>query len=186
MVGQALVTRRVSIYSLLAELARSPGHPGQKALRRIIATAEPTRSEAEDLLLDAVLNDHAITGFKANQYVPGVGELDFFDEKRGIALEFDSREFHDNPIQRGDDRAKQARAEAKGIQVLRLRWRDITIDRAKTAARIRRHPPRRSPQDHPNPPLQITLGGGRGDRPRDRSFSYSDGRAREPPERPTS
>ena len=136
MVGQALVKKRVSIHSLLQELDRQPGHHGQRAIRHIILTAEPTRSEAEDLL-NELLKEHGIRGFEANVRVPGVGELDFFNAQLSLALEFDSREFHDNPLARADDRAKTRRAEAQGIAVNRYRWRDITVNRRQTAAQLR-------------------------------------------------
>ena len=136
LVGQALVTKRASIHSLLNTLERHPGHPGQKALRQIILTAEPTRSEAEDLLNELLKSNH-LHAFEANQHVPGVGELDFFNEKLNLALEFDGREFHDNSIARADDRAKQRRADASGITIIRLRWPDVTTDRRRTIRRIR-------------------------------------------------
>ena len=133
--GQALVTKRVSIHSLLTELDRNPGHHGTRALRHILLIAQPTRSEAEDLL-NAVLHQHDITGFKANVHIPGVGELDFYDPIRRIALEFDSRQFHDNPITRADDHAKRKRAQTQGIHIHTIRWRDITTGHHKTAARV--------------------------------------------------
>ena len=135
MVNQALVDKRVSIASLLRELDRSPGHHGQRALRHILLTAEPTRSEAEDLL-SQLLKSNDLASFRANRRIPGVGELDFLSANSNLALEFDSRLFHDNPIQRADDRVKRKRADARGIRVITVRWRDLTVDRHELAAKI--------------------------------------------------
>ena len=136
MVGQALVLKRVSIRSLLAQLDCSPGHHGAKVLRNIIATARPTRSEAEDRLAELLSQHQLLDWFETNHHVDGVGEFDFYSPALGFAIEFDGREFHDNPIARADDYAKQKRAEAVGIDVMRVRWRDVTIAHARTASRV--------------------------------------------------
>ena len=133
--NQALVSKQVTIPSLVAELDANPGRRGSGVLKRILVTAKPTRSEAEDMLV-ALLHDHAIEGFETNVDVEGVGELDAYCEQHAFAVEVDSRTFHDNPLARADDRAKDARARARGIHVLRLRWKQLTVERPKTAARI--------------------------------------------------
>jgi very-short-patch-repair endonuclease len=52
-------------------------------------------------------------------------------------IEADGGAFHDNPLARANLDAKQARLEARGLRVERLRWRQVTSVQNATAAELR-------------------------------------------------
>jgi very-short-patch-repair endonuclease len=133
-VNQALVMRKLTIHTLLKEMERSPGHPGLKAMRKVIATARPTRSEAEDLAA-AMLVEGGIGPFETN--VRLTGEVDIHLPEHDFVIEVDGAAFHDNPIARADDHAKTQRLINRNKRVARLRWPDITINRGQTLASLR-------------------------------------------------
>lgn len=122
-VNEALVKRRVSIPQLIEVLARSKGKRGAARLARALADAKPTRSELEDAAV-AALHAAGLHDFVTNQKVAG-REVDVLFADARLIIELDSR-FHDTPLARADDAAKDARLEAAGYEVIRLRWRDLT------------------------------------------------------------
>lgn len=131
-VNQALILKRVTIHTLVKELERSPGHPGLGALRTIIATAKPTRSEAEDMAVE-MLTEAGLGPFRTNHTDEFEVDIDFYEH--GFVLEVDSR-FHDNPLARADDHTRDRRLDERGKQVMRVRWADVTVHRARTVATI--------------------------------------------------
>lgn len=130
-VNQALVEKRVSIPSLVALVARSAGRRGVGRLARVLASAHPTRSDLEDALV-AYLHAHGVDGFETNARI-GPDEVDVLLREQRVVVEADGGAFHDNPIARANDAAKQARLEAQGYLVLRVRWTDLTNARLRNA-----------------------------------------------------
>lgn len=123
-VNEALVLKRVSVPSLVEALVRGRGRRGRGRLATVVASARPTRSELEDAAV-AFLNAHGLGPYATNVRLPA-GEVDILFAAHGLAIELDGAEFHDNPIARAIDAEKQARLEAAGLTVVRLRWRDLT------------------------------------------------------------
>ena len=130
-VNEALVEKRVSMPSLVALVARSGGRRGVGRLRDVLANAHPTRSDLEDALV-AYLVAHGIEGFDTNAWI-GPDEVDVLFARRALVIEADGATFHDNPIARANDAAKQARLEAAGHRVLRVRWKDLSDARLRSA-----------------------------------------------------
>jgi Transcriptional regulator, AbiEi antitoxin len=130
--------RRFTIPMLLDIADRQGRRPGAVRLRRIIATAAPTRSELEDVVLDLIL--------KAGLPKPGVNVPmringrtvvpDFRWPQWKLVVEADSRAWHGDPLARQDDAERQALLEAEGEQVERVTWAQATAGRAETIHRL--------------------------------------------------
>jgi very-short-patch-repair endonuclease len=129
-VNEALNQRRVTLEELL-----QGGHRGAGKLRAILAEAAPTRSENENRVL-ALLARAGLPKPDVNQpylgYVP-----DFRWPDRKVILEADSRRFHDHPLARAADKARQAVLEAHGETVLRTTWHEAVTRPHAMVARVR-------------------------------------------------
>ena len=140
-VRRALARRRVSIRQLVATRRRLGPRRGTARLDRVLATAAPTRSELEDVVLDLIV-DAGFAGPDVNKPLLLAGRRtvpDFRWPEQQVIVEADSRAWHDNPIARQDDAARQALLEAHGEYVVRVTWRqavmrpDETVDRLVVA-----------------------------------------------------
>jgi very-short-patch-repair endonuclease len=112
---------------------------GIRALRGVLAgDAVPTRSELEDTVLALILD----AGFEqpdVNQSLTIEGRTvipDFRWPAERLIVEADGAKWHDNPIARADDLRRQALLEAHGETVLRISWREATLERAAFVARL--------------------------------------------------
>jgi very-short-patch-repair endonuclease len=129
-VNEALNQRRVKVTDLA-----TGHHRGANKLRRILAGAAPTRGENEDLVLVALARA-GLPKPEVNQ--PYLGYIpDFRWPDRNVILEADSRRFHDHPLARADDKARQSVLEAHGETVLRTTWRETVTRPHAMAARVR-------------------------------------------------
>jgi hypothetical protein len=137
---QAQAERRVSIRQVAEILRRSSGHHGVGALQAIVSDGPaPTRSELEDLLLD-LLDDAGIERPEINPRLRLDGRAispDYLWRRERVAVEADSRRWHDDPLTRGNDADKQAILEAHGYRVVRVTWGQALARPAQTLARIR-------------------------------------------------
>jgi hypothetical protein len=137
---QAQAERRVNIRQLSEILERSNGHRGVAALRAIVADRPaPTCSDLEDLLLD-LLDDAGIERPEINAPMHLGGRRivpDYLWRERRIAIEADSRRWHDDPLTRRNDADKQAILEAHEYRVLRITDDQITYHPQQTLARVR-------------------------------------------------
>lgn len=111
--------------------------PGMAMLRKFVrdrANLEFTRSEAErrclSLLLEAGL-PRPRTNFRLGPY-----EIDLFWPEERVAVEIDGWAFHGTRSQFEGDRRKDAWLCARGIEVIRLSWRQITRHSTATAVQI--------------------------------------------------
>lgn len=129
-VREAMALKRVK----LRELAG-----GSKKLREIVSDGYvPTRSEFEDAVHDLC----KAAGFAP----PDVGKLvtiggkrvrpDFRWPQQRLILEADGAQWHDHRLAREDDAARQARLEAAGERVVRVRWRQLIEEPRQTIARL--------------------------------------------------
>ena len=109
-------------------------HRGAARLRQILATAAPTRSELEDVvlaLLDGLATPNVNQRVNGHNYIP-----DFRWPDHRLILEADSRQFHDHMLARADDATRQAYLEATGERFIRVTWIEATTQPLKTRARI--------------------------------------------------
>jgi very-short-patch-repair endonuclease len=110
-------------------------------LDRIIADGHvPSRTELEDAVHDLIIT-HGFEPPQVNHPLHLDGRTitpDFRWPAHHLVIEADSKEWHDNPITRQDDAAKQATLEAHGERVLRVTWHQTIARPKQTAARIQR------------------------------------------------
>jgi hypothetical protein len=111
-------------------------HRGAKTLRRILATAAPTRNDFEDVvlaLLDGLprpLVNVPLT-VAGRTYVP-----DYRWPEHHLILEADGGATHGHLLARADDAERQALLEAHGERVVRVSWTQATQRPRETRERI--------------------------------------------------
>jgi very-short-patch-repair endonuclease len=129
-VREGLALKRVTLKELVGV---------SKELRAIVADGYvPTRSEFEDAVHDLL----KAGGIQR----PVVGRLiqiggtwvrpDFRWPEQRLMLEADGAQWHDHQLAREDDAARQARLEAAGERVVRVRWTQLIDHPRQTIARL--------------------------------------------------
>jgi very-short-patch-repair endonuclease len=136
-VGSAERQGLIGSEELAALPDRYAGREGMAMLRAVIGDAaalDLTRSEAERRCLQLL----RAAGFPRPQTnVPaGIYELDIFWPDENVAIEVDGHAHHSSRPRFEGDREKDNWLRARGIQVIRLTWRQITRRPTATAARI--------------------------------------------------
>lgn len=117
------------------DLMRHDGR-GAKNLRAALATAAPTRSENENLVLQ-LIHEAGLPRPKVNAPLPGTTYIpDFLWPEHGLILEADSRRFHGNMIARADDATRQLVLEDMGFRVLRTTWVEATTSPRAVQRRV--------------------------------------------------
>jgi very-short-patch-repair endonuclease len=142
---EAEVQRLVDHPALAAQLQRAPaiGRRGAGQLRRLLERGPaPTRSELEDRTLD-LLQRHRFPPPQINVPVGAGGrtyEADFLFADQRVIVEADGAAYHDTPLARVEDAARQAALEAAGYRVIRVTWDQVTRDgdTAQTVERLSR------------------------------------------------
>jgi very-short-patch-repair endonuclease len=129
---EALGLKITSTGAILSLLDRLGPVRGCRNLREIIAHALPTRSELEDVVLDAI----RAGGFQ----IPDVNKPlvlggrtvfpDFRWPEAHLVVEADGARWHGNALSRADDADRQALLEAHGDLVERVRWDEAVARRA--------------------------------------------------------
>jgi very-short-patch-repair endonuclease len=117
-----LVTRS----KLGALLARYPVRPGTAKLRELLdRPGRPafTRSEAEERFLDLIRRAN-LPAPETNVALHGY-EIDFLWRQHALAVEIDGFVFHGDRDAFEADRRRDADLAARGIQVMRVTWRQI-------------------------------------------------------------
>lgn len=116
-IRQAEAEKSTTHARLLLFSARNAGARGVSRLRRELAHGpSPARSANEDRVLDllrstgTILSNHDIDGDEVDLYLP----------EHNVAIEVDS-DLHANEAAQKHDAEKQARVEAKGVRVYRIR-----------------------------------------------------------------
>ena len=141
-VDEARVQRRLHLPAIEATIARSPGHHGIGALRRAVARHDPGRGRPIgdfERRAIAFLRDHRFPPYVRNFAIVVEGEpftLDVVWLRQRVALEFDSRTFHDNDPSFVSDRRRSRRLAAAGWQVVRTTWTDLDERAAEVAADV--------------------------------------------------
>lgn len=122
---------------LAALTERYVGRPGMAMLRVLLGDrAGPSfiRSEAERRCL-YLLRQAGLPRPHTNVPV-GPYELDLFWPEEGVAVEIDGHEHHSSRARFEGDRQKDNWLRARGIQVIRVTWRQITRRPTATAALV--------------------------------------------------
>jgi very-short-patch-repair endonuclease len=137
-VNEAEVLRRFDLNAIEATQARLPGRTGRHRLARVLAAhTEPlgySLTEAERRLLE-LCERH---GLPRPQRVFAAGyELDFYWADAWLAVEVDGGAYHRTRRAFLEDRRRDRRLAAEGIQVARVPWRDLTEAAADLAAELR-------------------------------------------------
>ena len=123
-VREAMALKRLTVGEMRAE----------PQLRGYLADGyTPTRSELEDAVLDL------LEGFVKPDVNRPLGSYtpDFRWPEQRLIIEADSKEWHDNPLRKADDAARQAYLEANGERVLRVTWNQVITQPSQTLIRIR-------------------------------------------------
>jgi hypothetical protein len=139
-IRKGISDRWLNVRQLIEILDRQARRPGARRLCRIVAGgAVPTRTELEDIVLDAILaaglpRPHVNVPLRLDgrRVVP-----DFRWPDRKLIVEADSRTWHDNKLAREDDAERQALLEAHGERVVRVTWEQAVSDRSRTIKRLR-------------------------------------------------
>jgi very-short-patch-repair endonuclease len=111
---------------LLALVARYPARPGTPKLRELLdGPRQPAlaRSEAEERFL-ALVRRAGLPDPESNVRFHGY-ELDFLWREQAFAVEIDGYAFHGDRGAFEADRRRDADLAARGIQVMRITWRQI-------------------------------------------------------------
>jgi very-short-patch-repair endonuclease len=107
-----------------------------RALGRLLAGIEPTRSPLEVAFLHRVVRRHNLPAPEVNTRVEGF-LADFFWPEAGLIVETDGTQ-HDEPLQRAADAHRDAIHTAASCVVRRYRWADVNEHEVRTAREIRR------------------------------------------------
>jgi very-short-patch-repair endonuclease len=99
------------------------------------ATPAPTRSDLEDVVLDLIeqagLEMPEVNRPLANGLIP-----DFRWPAHHVIVEADGRAWHDDPLAREDDAARQAALEAQGERVIRVTYAQAVNQPGETVQRL--------------------------------------------------
>jgi very-short-patch-repair endonuclease len=137
-VNEAEVLRVFDLTAIEQTLARLPGRRGSGRLRRVLAAyTEPpaySTTEAERFFLRLCEQ----YGLPRPQRIHIAGyELDFYWADARLAVEVDGHAFHKTRRAFQEDRTRDRRLAAEGIQVARVTWRDLTARPAELAEQLR-------------------------------------------------
>lgn len=138
-VRRALGRGRVSVRQVVEARRRLGPRRGSAGLDRVLATAAPTRSELEDVVLDLFL-EAGLSSPEVNKPLLLAGRRvipDFRWPDRHLVVEADGAAWHDNPVARKADAERQALLEAAGERVVRVTWAQAVSRPARTIARVR-------------------------------------------------
>lgn len=136
MINEADVLRLHDRLSIADLLHRYPSRPGcrklSEALRKRNAGSTRTRSEIEELLVELV-DELGLRRPAFNVQIEVDGEtfeIDALWRAERIAVELDSRQFHDTPLAFERDRRRDRKLVAAGWRPVRLTGRQLTEERA--------------------------------------------------------
>jgi len=136
-VNEAEVQRQFDLTTVKATLERLPGRTGRHRLKRVLAAyTEPlgySITEAERRLLSLCKR----YGLPQPSRIHLAGyELDFYGHDARLAIEVDGAPFHRTRRAFHEDRRRDRRLAAVGIQVARVPWLDLTARAAEVAAEL--------------------------------------------------
>lgn len=137
MVARAERGRLITLDELVAAVERHPSRPGMAALRSLLAQhGGPafTRSELEIRFRDA-LRRFQLPAPRFNIRAYGY-ELDCYWPDVGVAIELDGKAYHRSWQSQRNDRRRDRELAARGIQIIRITWRELVHETEPTMARV--------------------------------------------------
>jgi very-short-patch-repair endonuclease len=138
-VHEAEVLRLFDLRALEQAQASVPGRKGRHRLARVLAgyRDEPafTRNDAERAFLE-LCEQHSLPQPIANAPLHGF-EVDFFWPDKALVIELDGAATHLTRKAFEEDRRRDRALAVKGIQVLRVTWRDLNAGADDLAAILR-------------------------------------------------
>ena len=136
LINEADVLRLYDELSIPTLLHRYPRRPGSRALwvalQKRNAGSSRTRSDLEELLIE-LADELGLRRPETNVILVIDGEtfeIDALWRAERIAVELDSRQFHDTPLAFERDRRRDRKLSAAGWRPVRITWRQITEERA--------------------------------------------------------
>ena len=139
LINEADVLRLHDRLSIPDLLQRYPRRSGTRALRKALeqrnAGSTRTRSELEERFLELV-DEIGLPRPEINAalHLSGIGiEVDALWRAERVAVELDSRQFHDTPLAFERDRRRDRRLVAAGWRPLRITWRQLEEEPAAVA-----------------------------------------------------
>jgi very-short-patch-repair endonuclease len=136
LINEADVLRLHDHLSIPALLHRYPRRSGSRALWVALskrnAGSTRTRSELEELLVELV-DELGLRRPEFNAHIEVDGEtfeIDALWRAERIAVELDSRQFHDTALAFERDRRRDRKLSAAGWRPVRITWHQITQERA--------------------------------------------------------
>jgi very-short-patch-repair endonuclease len=137
-VHESEVLRLFDLNQVERVLERLPGRKGRHKLARVLAAysdVQPfTRSGAERLVHE-MCERHGLPTPRVNTWIE-TEEADFYWPEAGLVLEFDGADSHLTRRAFHEDRARDRALATRGIQVVRVTWRDATRDEAGLAREL--------------------------------------------------
>ena len=136
-VHEAEAKRVFDLARIESALVRVPGRRGRHQLARVLSDWRPepfTRSDTERLFL-ALCKRHGLPRPHVNTWM-GEQEVDFAWPQHRLAVEVDGAATHHTRRAFEEDRRRDRRLAARGIQVLRVTWRDLHHDESAVAAQL--------------------------------------------------
>jgi very-short-patch-repair endonuclease len=136
-VAEAQVRGLARRRDLVEQLARNPGRPGTRGLRRLLEVERGpalTRSEAERRML-ALIRAAELALPRSNARLGGY-EVDFLWPQQRLVVEVDGFRFHSSRASFERDRRRDAALAAAGYTVIRVTWRQIVDAPEAVAARL--------------------------------------------------
>jgi very-short-patch-repair endonuclease len=128
------LTSRSKLLSLIGRYPRRPGTRGLRSLLERDRRPALTRSKAERRFL-ALVRKAKLPQPDANVKLADY-EVDFLWREQQLVIETDGYEFHSSRTRFEEDRRRDADLAARGLQVMRLTWRQITDEPEATLARV--------------------------------------------------
>jgi len=134
-VNQAQILRLTTAESLREEAKRTRGVPTKALLAQLpVDQHGATRSLLEDLLLD-LHRDRDLPQPLINAAVEGI-ECDFHYAELRLVIEADGFSVHGTRIAFEDDHEKRLFLEARDQKVVAVTYRQVTVDRERTAGQL--------------------------------------------------
>jgi hypothetical protein len=130
--------RLLDLRDLHRTLGEHGGRCGVPQLRRALERYAPAvvRSELEERFLE-LCDEHALPRPIVNAIVEGF-EVDAYWPSARLVVELDGYAYHRSPEAFERDRERDVALTLAGLRVVRLTWRAVTTDAARSAASIRR------------------------------------------------
>lgn len=111
-----------------AVLVRARGRRGRRPLERAYGLFRPEHAASEselEAMAQRLVERHRLPRPEVNRWL-GAYRIDLLWRAQRLAVELDSRTFHDTPLSFESDRRRDAELQAAGFRAVRFTWRQLT------------------------------------------------------------